>query len=241
MAIEQGAARARKARKTRAWKTRALQTRVSSGHVVMMLAGALGVLLTLSVLRSADDRRPVLVATHELAPGQTLTADDVRVVRVNASGTVLSSLLPRADAASLPGKVVAEPIHAGTLVPRRAIRTAEANDAVRVMSFPIARARAVDGKLVVGDRVDVVAVERNGGRAGYVMAGAQVVAVDTHDGGPLAGGGDDLTLTLVVDPAIAPRLAAALETATVSVVRATGAPPLDAPASFDAGTESAKP
>jgi Flp pilus assembly protein CpaB len=190
----------------------------------MMLAGALGVLLTLSVLRTADDRRPVLVATRELAPGRTLTPEDVRVERVNVGGSMLSSLLARTDASSLPGKLVAEPVHAGMLVPRRAIRAADANDAVRVMSFPIARAHAVDGKLAAGDRVDVIAVERNGGRAGYVMTGAQVVAVDTRDGGPLAGASDDITLTLVVDPTLAPRLAAALDTGTVSVVRATGAP-----------------
>lgn len=228
MAIEQGAARAPAAR-----ARRALHTRVSSGHVVMVLAGALGVLLTLSVLRGADNRRPVLVAAHELAPGHTVTADDVRVVRVNVGASVWSTLLARADAASLPGKVVAEPVHAGMLVPRRAIGTADANNAVRVMSFPIARAHAVDGKLTAGDRVDVIAVERTGGRAGYVMTGAQVVAADTRDGGPLAGANDDITLTLVVDPAVAPRLASALETGTVSVVRATGAPPLETPGEFD--------
>ena len=38
---------------------RALTSRVSTGHVVMVVAGLLGALLTLSALRAADDTRPV--------------------------------------------------------------------------------------------------------------------------------------------------------------------------------------
>ena len=78
------------------------------------------------------------------------------------------------------------------------------------MSFPLPRAQAVGGKLANGDRVDVVAVEHDTGRAGYVLTDAEVIAVDAHGGGPLAGASDDVTVTLVVDPESAPRLAAAL-------------------------------
>ena len=45
------------------------------------------------------------------------------------------------------------------------------------MSFPLARARAVSGRLTSGDRVDVIAVERNTARSGYVLTDAEVIAM----------------------------------------------------------------
>jgi Flp pilus assembly protein CpaB len=121
-------------------------------------------------------------------------------------------------------------IRAGALVTQGDVRDVGAQAARRVMSFPLPRARAVGGKLVAGDRVDVIAVERNTARSGYVLTDAEVVAVDTHESGPLAGGSDDVTVTLAVGSTTAPRLAAALDAGTVTLVRSTGAAPLrDAP------------
>jgi hypothetical protein len=198
----------------------------------MLLAGALGVLLTLSVLRAADHSQPVIAASHELAPGTVLGAGDVRVARVRVSGDTLATLLRGSDVASVRGQVVTQTIHAGALVPRGAVRPVEADAATRVMSFVLPRARAVDGKLASGDRVDVIAVERDTGRSGYVVTDAEVTSVDAHGSGPLAGASEDVTVSLVVDPEIAPRLAAALDAQTVTLVRATGAAPLKGVAPF---------
>jgi Flp pilus assembly protein CpaB len=192
----------------------------------MMLAGALGVLLTLSVLRAADRTQPVLVATRELPPGTVITDADLRVTRVHVDASVLDTLLRGSDVAQTRGQVVTETIHAGALIPRGAVRAVGDRAATRVMSFPLPRAQAVGGKLANGDRVDVVAVERDTGRAGYVLTDAQVIAVDAHGGGPLAGASNDVTVSLAVDPESAPRLAAALATGSVTLVRATGAAPL---------------
>src|SRR5262249_61505300 len=71
---------------------RELASRVSTGHIVMVLAGALGVLLTLTVLRSAGDTRPVLVAAHDLAPGTVLDDASFRVARVHADAAILGTL-----------------------------------------------------------------------------------------------------------------------------------------------------
>jgi Flp pilus assembly protein CpaB len=206
--------------------TRAWHTRVSSGHVVMLLAGALGVLLTLGVLRSADRTVPVLVAGRNLASGTVVAAGDVRVARVHVPAGVRASIFGATDERELRGQVVTGAIAAGALVPRASVRQVGARSATRIMSFPIPRARAVDGKLVAGDRVDVIAVERNSARAGYVLTDAEVAAAAGHDDGPLGGSGDDVTVSLAVDPQSAPRLAAALDAGTVTLVRATGAAPL---------------
>jgi len=200
----------------------------------MLLAGALGVLLTLSALRAADRTQPVLVAAHDLAPGTVVGDRDVRVARVRADARMLAALFAPADLAALRGQVVTGNVDAGALVTRRDVRAVGAQGVTRVMSFPVPRARAVGGKLTAGDRVDVVAVDRDTGRAGYVLTDAEIVAVDGSGGGPLGDASDDVTVSLAVDGDGAPRLAAALEAGTVTLVRATGAAPLQQARPFEA-------
>ncbi len=69
----------------------------------------------------------------------------------------------------------------------------------------------------------MLAVDHDSGRAGYVLSGAEVVGVEGRSGGALSGASDDVTITLVVDPATAPELASAIDAGTVMLVRATGA------------------
>jgi Flp pilus assembly protein CpaB len=198
----------------------------------MLGAGALGVLLTLSAVRSADHTQPVLEAAHDLAPGAVVTADDVRVARVHVDGAALRTLFSGTDVGEVRGEVVTNPMAGGELIARTNVRAAAAGAAARVMSFPLPRARAVDGKLQSGDHVDVVAVEHDAARAGYVIADAAVVAVDNGASGPLGANSDDVTVSLVVDADTATRLALALDAGTVTLVRATGAAPLTNPALF---------
>jgi len=206
----------------------------------MLLAGALGVMLTSSVLRAADDSRPVLVAAKELAPGTLIGDRDVRIARVHADGAVLATLFGAADLRSVRGQVVTKTIRTGALLGRADVRELGAHAATRAMSFPLPRARAVGGKVTGGDRVDVIAVERNSARSGYVLTDAEVIAVENRSGGPLAGASDELTVTLVVDADGAPRLAAALDTGTVTLVRATGAAPMPDVPPFTPNTGAAK-
>ena len=115
---------------------------------------------------------------------------------------------------------------------RGAVSALDAHVATRIMSFPLARARAVGGKLTTGDRVDVLAVDHDSGHAGYVVTDAEVVAVDGRSGGALSGASDDVTITLVVDQATAPELAVAIDAGTVMLVRSTGAPAVHGPTPF---------
>ncbi len=209
---------------------RAVATRVSTGHVVMVLAGALGVLLTLTVLRSADTTRPVLVAARDLAPGIVIGDDALRVARVHADASVLATLYSGNDVTRLRGAVITTSVGSGELLTRRIVRDVDAHASTRVMSFSIARARAVAGKLTAGDHVDVLAVDHNAARAGYVLVDAEVVTVDSRGGGALSGASDDVIVTLTVDGRRAPGLASAIDAGTVMLVRSTGAAPLrDAP------------
>ena len=203
---------------------RAMAARVSSGHIVMLLAGVLGVLLTLSVLRAADDTQPVLVAERDLAPGTVVRDAAVRVARVHADDAVLGTLFSAADVDALRGQVVLTAIRAGEPLTRSTVRAADTGVAPRVMSFPIARARAVGGALVRGDRVDVLSVDDHK-EAEYVLTDAEVIEVDAPASGALGGIADNVTVSLVVDADTAPALAVAVDADSLILVRATGAAP----------------
>jgi Flp pilus assembly protein CpaB len=205
---------------------RELSSRVSTGHVVMLLAGALGIMLTLTLLRSADDTRPVLVAARDLAPGTVISEASVRVTQVHVGDSVLATLFGADQLAGLRGRVVTATVQEGELVPRGAVSARDAHASTRLMSFPIPRALAVGGSLATGDRVDVLAVDHDSGRAGYILPDAEVVAVEGRSGGALSGASDDVTITLVVEPQTAPELASAIHAGTVMLVRSTGAPAL---------------
>jgi len=210
---------------------------MSTGHVVMVLAGALGVLLTLSLLRAAGDTRPMLAVAHDIAPGTVIDSGSLRVTRVHVDNEARATLFDASSLGSLDGKVAVERIAAGSLLPRTALRTATAGGIPRAMSFPIPRSRAVGGALIVGDRVDVLGVRRNTGRSGYVATDVQILAYASRASGPLEGS-DDASVTIAVDSGEATRIASALEVGTITLVRATGAAPLHEAVPFDPGADA---
>jgi Flp pilus assembly protein CpaB len=189
----------------------------------MVLAGALGVLLTLSVVRASDRTRAVFVAAHDLAPGSVLDASAIRLTRVHADAAVNASLFGVDQRALLRGRVVAAAIAEGSLLTRDNLRDASDGATPRIMSFPLPKARAIDGKLARGDHVDIVAVDHERRRAQYVMHDVLVVDVDAQGSGALSGSSDDVTVTVDVDADSAPRLAAAVGTEVVSLVRTASA------------------
>jgi Flp pilus assembly protein CpaB len=202
----------------------------------MVLAGALGVLLTLSVLRAADDTKPMLATARDIAPGTVIDARVLRITRVHVDAAVGATLFDGASLDALNGRVAIEHIAAGSLVTRNSVRAATVGGVPRAMSFPIPRSRAVGGAVAAGDRVDVLAVRRNTGRSGYVATDVQVLAFSSRGSGPLEGS-DDASVTIAVDSDAATRVASALEVGTITLVRATGATPLHQDVPFDPGTD----
>jgi Flp pilus assembly protein CpaB len=203
-------------------RRRAVASRVSTGHLVMVLAGLLGALLTLSALRAADDTRPVLVAARDIVPGTLIDQRWLRVSRIHADDRVLATLFGASAINDLRNQVAVTRIPAGSLLTRDDVREVSAGKAPRAMSFPIPLPRAVAGALVAGDRVDVLSVRHNTGRSRYVATDVQVLAFSSRGGSPLQGS-NDASVTLAVDPDAAALIASALETGTVTLVRATGA------------------
>jgi hypothetical protein len=92
--------------------------RLSTGHVVMILAGLVAALLSYSVLRSAaGSGTEVLVAAQAIPAGTTAGAADFRTTSIEApAGTIASGLVTPAGKTSLVGQVAAVTIPAGQLI-----------------------------------------------------------------------------------------------------------------------------
>ena len=113
------------------------RSRLSGGHLAMLVAGLVGVVLTLALLRGADDRVQVAVAAHDLAPGARLHAADVRYTPVAMTDELLATTLDRAAVERAQDQVVVGPIRAGELVTRGRLRARAASHGRRAMSIPI--------------------------------------------------------------------------------------------------------
>ncbi len=201
---------------------RSLLSRLSTGHVVMIVAGLLAVVANLAVLSSRDDVFSVASAAGEIRQGQAITADAFEAVDVNVDEDTLRDLVLSADLGALEGKIAARTIPAGALVHPDDFRSASAPLELRAMSIPVDREDAVGGDVSAGDLVDVIAVQD--GIAEYITTAAEVLAVPESATTGIAGGGS-YYVTVAVDAETALRLALALDEGDVSVVRSTGATP----------------
>jgi pilus assembly protein CpaB len=195
---------------------------LSAGHLVMIVAGLLGILLTLALLRSADRRIEVAVAAHDLHAGAAVSERDVRYERVKMDGDLLDTVLRRDDVTGLEGAVATGTIRAGELIARTDVRAAATSSGLRAVSIPIEPARAVNGDLVPGDRVDVLLAAEQ--EVATVVADAEVLDVSDPDArGALGDVDEQFTVTLAVDATEAQLLAAAITDGDILIARATGA------------------
>ena len=203
-------------------RRRALTGRLSTGHVVTILAGLVAALLNVAALRAGDGAVLVAVTTRDLAAGETLTADALRFEEVRAGDRMLASLVEREEVDALVGGVAAAPLPAGSAVAPAMFVDAAAPEGLRALSIPIDPAHAVGGDLTVGDRVDVIEVRD--GIARYVLTGAPVLAVSDTAGHGLGVIGE-FSVTVAVDDASALALASAMAAETIELVKSTGAAP----------------
>jgi Flp pilus assembly protein CpaB len=206
---------------------RRLHRRRATGvHLVMVLAAVLGFVLTLTALRGERSGRRVAVAVRELEAGTVLRRRDLRFERVRAADGLLAHLLSPDEVRRLRGHIVTTPVAAGEPVVDSRIRPPAASDGRRAMSIPVDRARAVNGRLAPGDRVDVVAAVD--GSAFVVAAGLEVLDVESDADGALGARRAEVTVTLAVDVRESQVLTAALARGDFVLTRVTGATPASA-------------
>lgn len=197
-------------------------TRLSSAHILIFSAGALAFVANLAVLRPAELPPEVAVAAVDLLPGTVFDPErHVDFVPMTADEAVLSQFVSEDTAVALVGHVVDGRVSAGSVLRYEALVASAERDGRRIMSIPIDAERAAGGTLAVGDLVDVVAVERGGAR--YIVVGLEVVAIPESKSGSFTGS-SAYHVTVAVDSVAALELSAALESATIQLVRSTGSP-----------------
>lgn len=195
--------------------------RWSTGHVVMIVAGLLGAVLTLLALRAADNRVAVSVASADLPAGARIASTSFTTKQLRIDSALRATLVTPADIATLDGSIVLTPVKAGEPVLKAALVKSAASDGRRSLSLPIAPERAVAGKLRNGDRVDVYT---SGNKGGLITTNVEVLDVIRAESGPLSAK-DSMTVVLAVDAEQASKLAPVVGSSDIVLVQATGAGP----------------
>ena len=199
-----------------------------------------GIVLTLATLAasvafwvSATDARPVLIATHDLPAGATLSSSDLGVAYVRVDDDVYHAALPLDMLESVVGRQLGEPIHAEQMLARAQLadQVGLARDQVAI-TIPARPDSAVDGRLRAGDSVQVLVTvtdkSRNEAHAHNVLDRALVYSVgrDVPPGGASVSGSDTsdgrrgtiTSLTLAVTGEQALQLAEARRTGDLDIV-----------------------
>ena len=206
---------------TKARAFRVARARLSAGHVVMIVAGLLGMTLTIAALRTDEGGTEVAVATHEIRAGEVIRARDFRVDRIRADRDLLSTIVGGHSARALRGEIAVATIAQNAVIPRGAVRAPAAGAGLRAMSIPIDPSNAVGGRLAAGDRVDVLFTDRS--VASIVVTDAKVLAVDERGRGGIGESTSPFTLTIAVDASESLLVAAAIADGNISIARTTGA------------------
>lgn len=192
--------------------------RLSGRHVLVILAGVVSLVANLAVLRAGTPTTTVVVAADDLVAGERVTSDSLVAVQVDGGGDVLDRLLdrlPSSEMVAVRDLPAGEPLRWSDLV-----ATVADDPRLRHMSLPIEPEHAAGGRIVAGDRVDVIAVID--GVATAIITSADVVAVaDQQD--QAFGTLGAFHVTILVDTADALCLASALSAGEIHLVLATGA------------------
>lgn len=181
-------------------RTRRIDMRV----VVGLLLFVVGILATSGLIRQAQERTPVLVATQALQPGHTVEVGDLRVAEVGLSPGVASLSASELDA--VVGRVVTAPVEAGQVMTPGAMSSGPPLAAGEVaISVGVAPQHAAGGSLQAGDRVTLLATEdpdRPTARTSELLSDVEVITVQQEQG-PAADPLLTVTLAIASDDAAA--------------------------------------
>lgn len=161
------------------------------------------------------------VVTVDVDAGEVLRRGDLDLVPLDLPDEQRG--VSYTDLAVLDGATALAPLAAGQLVQSSDVARPPGGPGLASVSLPVEPARALEGDLRRGDRVDVIATSTEGGAPATrtVSAGALVVDVVEGGGGGL-GGPSELAVELAVPPEDLEAVAEAGAVATVTLARTTG-------------------
>ena len=190
---------------------------------LLVAAAAVGMFAAAS--RSAGGpAHSYVVARQELAAGTRLQASDLVLAPMELAPAVRARVFDSAQ--PLVGATLVSPLGAGELVQASAVVARKGDTASRELSFSLERGRVGAG-IKQGERADLLATYGTGNDAFTVVVVRQALLVAIDRPRTASGESGPSTVTVAVDdPADTLALAHALQLGKVTLVRATGAPPL---------------
>lgn len=194
--------------------------RLAKGHWVALTLGLLAFLVNVAVLRDRSETVRVAVADEQIGVASEVTDDMVRYVEVPADEAAALGLADADDIAA--GVYTTDELQEGMPLPLAETVDEVPTEGLRSMSIPVPRAHAAGGLIAPGDRVDVIMV--GGTEAEWAATGVEVLAVGEESAGGIGDDAGEYHVVVAVDEVQALRIAAALGTDQVEVIRSTGAP-----------------
>lgn len=165
-----------------------------------------------------------VVARQELPAGTRLQESDLQLAPMELSDGVRARVFDTAQ--PLVGATLVAPLGAGELVQSSAVVARKGEAASRELSFVLERGRVGTG-IKQGERADLLATYGTGNDAFTVVVVRQALLVAIERPRTASGDAGSATVTVAVeDAADALALAHAIQLGKVTLVRATGAPPL---------------
>jgi len=163
-----------------------------------------------------------VVARHNLAVGTRLDVSHLELVPMELAPGVRARVFDTSEL--LLGTTLVAPVAAGELVQASAVVARRGDSASRELTFTLERGRLGPG-VKHGERADLLATYGTGNDAFTTVVVRQAVLLGIER--PRTGDSGPTTVTVAVDDgADALALAHALQLGKITVVRATGAPPL---------------
>jgi Flp pilus assembly protein CpaB len=183
-------------------RLRRLDLRVAVGLLLMLVA----VLGGASLIRSAQDRIPVLVAAGSVQPGEVIGPSDLRVVEMSVPAGI--AYLSASAEGQVEGRVAAEPLWDGKVLGPGSVAEAPPVAAGMVaITLLLPPESAVGGDIRSGDRVAVLSsrgVDEAGGNqqeAATTILLPDVPVLSVRDASTSEGEGVFVTVTLRLEEA----------------------------------------
>jgi SAF domain len=182
--------------------------------VLVTVASALGFVV---LWMNAGGREPVLALRRDVTAGQTIEADDLQVVRVAAD----PGIDPIASSArdDVVGRPAAADLLAGTLLVPAAVGSPSGLEAGQaVIAVPVSP-EELPADLEGGDRVVLLESSTNAsageGPTAETIGDGTVIAIQRDDDG-----GSNVPVSVRVDEALLPEIAAAIQSDSITVAQA---------------------
>ena len=157
---------------------------------------------------NAGDRKPVLALKNDVAAGQIIEADDLKVVRVSADGGV--ALVASSASDDVVGQPATTNLLAGSLLVADAVGSDDGlAQGTTVIAIPVPRTEIPSDDLETGDRLVLYRTPGGSGDAGTgtdVIGSGRVFSVDEGDDGSTS----DIRVSVTVDEGLAPEIASAV-------------------------------